>query len=73
MLYASLAFQTLAELGSLPSDHVIPGMGSVNASLNAYGLRCNYDGENCTVASTPSGAITNWPNSSGHKANIWDN
>lgn len=62
--------EALAELGSLPSDHVIPGMGSVNASLNAYGFRCTYAGENCTIATTPSGAITNWLNSSGHKANM---
>jgi|GEM_PF-2140852 len=62
--------EALAELGRLPSDHVIPGMGDVNQSLNAYKFRCSYAGENCTSSATPAGAIMSWLNSPGHKSNM---
>lgn len=64
--------EALAELGSLPPDHNIPGMGDHNASLRAFGFKgATYAGENCTIAATPDGAIANWlASTKGHKQNM---
>lgn len=64
--------EALAELGSLPSDHNIPGMGDHYASMRAFGFRgATYAGENFATGATPSGAMANWRSSTaGHWQNL---
>ncbi|MDL2273316.1 S-layer homology domain-containing protein [Oscillospiraceae bacterium OttesenSCG-928-G22] len=64
--------EALAELGYLPSNHNIPGMGDHYDSMRTFGFKgATYAGENFATGATPSGAMANWRSSTaGHWQNL---